>query len=102
MQEETLTQQEHLNQRKTVKQIVIDAGKELRTDEIRIIALKRGISCADTYLRMLARDNEISRFWEMKETKNGKKQRSNKTKLWSSNEYFNGNIKSKLGGQYAQ
>jgi hypothetical protein len=94
MQQETLNQNEKQNQRQTVKEIVTSSAEPLRTDQIRLIAFKQSISCADTYLRMLARDGEISRFWETKPGKKpGTKQRSNKTKFWCSVNYFEQNVK---------
>lgn len=103
MQEQTQTTNEAQNQRRAVKEIIEAAGKPLRTDEIRLIAFKLSISCADTYLRMLARENEIARFWEVKPTgRGGKLERTNKTKFWSSNSYFEENIKPHLNKKYVQ
>ena len=49
-------------EREKQKQIVFEIVKELfpiRTEQVKIIALRRGISCADRYLRWLAQENKI-------------------------------------------
>lgn len=95
----TLSNNETGDQRRAVRDIVEKFPGEIRTDQVRIAAFKLGISCADVYLRELARENKIARFWKINpETK----KRTNQTKHWSSLDYFETNVKPFLGGKYAQ
>lgn len=96
MQNNNLTETQ--KQRNIVKDIVCSGGA-VRTDQVRLQAFKLSVSCADTYLRMLARDSEIMRFWEL-DPKTGK--HLHNTKHWSSVEYFEENVKPHLGVKYVQ
>jgi len=99
---ETLTPQQGIKQKDIVLNAVLNAGDKIRTDQVRIIAFKQSVSCADVYLRELAQENKIARFWELiPDPKNPKnKIRSTTTKYWSSPQYFENNVKPYLNEKY--
>ena len=49
-----------MNQKDIVYKIVKEAGSlGIRTEQVKIEAMRRGISCADRYLRWLAEENKV-------------------------------------------
>lgn len=89
---------------KTQKQGVYEllSAGPLRTEQIKIEAMKLGISCADTYLRMLQRDKKLCSY-HVKKWDNDKQAYIEKddTKTWCYTEYYENEIKPLIGQKYA-
>ena len=68
-----------MTQKQIVKEIVKQAGRKgIRTEQVKIQAMYKGVSCADRYLRWLQEKKEVYGFYNDSEDWKG-----DATKTWS-------------------